>query len=245
MTGGRPALVGLAGLGAGGLVGHGLPAVVAWRQARNRLLPDLAGVGRPGHVALTFDDGPDAASTPHVLAALDELGWRATFFLLGSQVRRHPSLAEEVAAAGHEIGVHGDTHTSHLRRPWTWTTGDVARGAEVVGDVTGTEPRWFRPPYGALSSSSLVAARACRLQTVLWTTWGKDWRADATPARVAATVARTWHPGATVLLHDTDVTSAPGSWRATLGSLHLLAQRWAGAGLEIGTLGDHGIGESG
>ena len=64
-----------------------------------RLTPDLVGLGRQGHVALTFDDGPDPASTPEFLGALDTLGWHATFFMLGEMVRKAPSLAAEVAAA--------------------------------------------------------------------------------------------------------------------------------------------------
>lgn len=137
--------------------------------------------------------------------------------------------------------MHGDTHVSHLRRPWTWTTDDVARGRDLVLAVTGTDPSWFRPPYGALSATSLVASRRAGLRPVLWTSWGRDWRGDATPARVAADVVRTWHPGATVLLHDSDVTSAKDSWQATLGALPLLAARWAAEGLHVGPLREHGL----
>ena len=64
----------------------------------------------------TFDDGPDPQSTPEFLAVLDELGWRATFFMLGDMVRRSPSIAREVAAAGHEVAVHGDLHRNMLWR---------------------------------------------------------------------------------------------------------------------------------
>src|SRR5262245_21517170 len=86
-----------------------LPGMTAIGSVR-RLTPRLAGVGAPWHVALTFDDGPAAASTPAVLRALDALGWRATFFMLAAEVRRAPRLAAEVAAAGHEVGVHGERH---------------------------------------------------------------------------------------------------------------------------------------
>jgi peptidoglycan-N-acetylglucosamine deacetylase len=220
---------------------HVAPAAASWRHARNRLLPGLAGVGRSGHVALTFDDGPDPVATPAFLDILDELGWRGTFFLLGTQVQRDPALARAIVERGHEVGVHGMVHTSHLRRPWTWTTADVRAAVAVVADATGVVPTWFRPPYGALSASSLVAAGRTGTRTVLWTTWGRDWRPDATPASVAATVARTEYPGPTVLLHDSDISSAPGSWRAALGALPLLADRWRTAGWSVGTLGDHEI----
>ena len=109
---GSMALVGLAQV---------LPAASGVRRGRIRWAPSLAGVGAPGHVALTFDDGPDPGSTPAFLDALDELGWRATFFMLGRMAAAHPDLAAEVARRGHEIAVHGYLHSNHLRRGRQWT----------------------------------------------------------------------------------------------------------------------------
>src|SRR5207248_780541 len=99
--------------------------VVAWRSLRCQLWPRLSGVGDPGHVALTFDDGPDPVSTPPILAALERLGWQATFFCLGSQVRRSPGLARQMVIRGHELAVHGYSHRSHLRLPITSAVSDV------------------------------------------------------------------------------------------------------------------------
>ncbi len=236
----RPAVVAAWAVGLGG-VAHVAPGAAAWRRMRCRLLPTLAGVGEPGHVALTFDDGPDPVSTPAFLDELDRLGWKATFFLLGGHVRRERSLAAEVAARGHETAVHGDQHVSHLRRPWPWVADDLRRARDTIEDATGRSSRWVRPPYGALSASSLLAAKATGLRPVLWTTWGRDWRSDATPERVARDVTATWWPGPTVLLHDTDATAAPGSWRASLGALPILAEQWGAAGLRVGPLADHAI----
>lgn len=229
------------GAGAAAFV-HLVPGVVAWRSARCRVLPRLSGVGSPGHVALTFDDGPDPASTPQILDELDRLGWRATFFCLGSQVRRSPGLAQELVARGHEVAVHGDDHRSHLLRSPRSTVEDVLKAKDCIQEVTGTQCRWFRPPYGGVALPSLLAGSRSGLQMVLWTTWGVDWRGDSTGESVAANVERTFHPGATVLLHDSDVTSAPGSWKSALDALPRLAERWGDAGLVVGTLGDHGIG---
>lgn len=229
-----------AGLALGaGVVAHTVPGVVAWRSARCRLLPGLSGVGRHDHVALTFDDGPDPVATPLILDAVEALGWRATFFCLGSQARRSPDLVKEIVGRGHEIGVHGDTHRSHLRRATPAVTRDVTAARALLEDMTGRPVEWFRPPYGAVSASTLVAARCSGLRLVLWTTWGLDWRGDATGATVAANVRRTFVPGATVLLHDSDVTSSPESWKATLDCLPELAAEWRSAGLEVGPLGEH------
>jgi peptidoglycan/xylan/chitin deacetylase (PgdA/CDA1 family) len=239
--GSRPFLAASGAVLAGGVVAHLLPGVVAWRPMRCRLWPRLSGVGDTSHVALTFDDGPDPEATPPLLAALESLGWRATFFCLGTQVRRSPGLTREMVSLGHELAVHGDTHSSHLRRPIGSTVDDVIRARDTIAAIGNTPIRWFRPPYGAVSSGSLVAARRSGLQLVLWTTWGRDWQRRATGPSVAADVRRTFYPGATVLLHDSDITSTPGSWRSTLAALPLLAETWTATGLRVGTLSEHGV----
>jgi peptidoglycan/xylan/chitin deacetylase (PgdA/CDA1 family) len=234
-----------AGFVAGALTGaglvHALPALTAWRQARVRLLPTLSGAGRADHVALTFDDGPDPVATPRLLDLLDALNWKASFFLLGDMVRRDRALAQEVADRGHEIAVHGFRHVSHLRRRPADIRDDVIAARDLIEDATGQPVRWLRPPYGAVSAGSLSAARAAELQLILWTTWGRDWRGAASPATVEADVQRTMEAGATVLLHDSDCTSALGSWRSTLGALPALAERWASEGRHVGPLRDHGL----
>lgn len=225
---------------AGALAVHALPALSNVDAVRRRTLPRLAGVGAPGHVALTFDDGPDPKTTPAFLEALDRLGWRATFFMLGSMVERAPALAAEVAAAGHEVAVHGYEHRSQLFRIGREVADDLARARDAIATRTGQQPVWFRPPYGTLSAGGVLAARRQRLRTVLWTTWGRDWRAEATPDTVVADVARQLGPGATVLLHDSDCTSAPGSWHSALGALPRLAELFAARGLAVGPLREHG-----
>src|SRR5688500_1569952 len=85
---------------------HIAPAAT-WLPVVRRRFPRLAGVGHPAHVALTFDDGPDPESTPRFLDALEELGVRATFFVLGDGVVRHPSVVRETVRRGHELAVHG------------------------------------------------------------------------------------------------------------------------------------------
>jgi hypothetical protein len=74
---------------------------------------------------------------------------------------------------------------------------------------------------------------------VLWSTWGRDWRADATAASVLATVRRDLRGGGTVLLHDTDRNAAPGCWRSALGALPGLVSSCQEAGWTVGRLAEH------
>ncbi|MFR9799269.1 polysaccharide deacetylase family protein [Streptomyces sp. MS06] len=219
---------------------HAAPVVSTFGPLRNRAMPGLSGRGRPDHVALTFDDGPDPRSTPRFLRLLDERGVRATFFLLGDQAVRAPGLVGEIAAAGHEIGVHGWLHRPLLLRGPRATYGDLARARDAVGSLTGRRPVLFRPPYGVMSASAHLAARRLGLTPVLWTCWGEDWRARASPVTVHRTVTADLDGGGTILLHDSDCTSAPGSWRATLGALPAILDTCEERGYAVGRLCDHG-----
>jgi peptidoglycan/xylan/chitin deacetylase (PgdA/CDA1 family) len=89
-----------------------------------------------------------------------------------------------------------------------------------------------------LTASALVTARRLGMTPVLWTAWGRDWTARATPASVLHTIGDRL-AGGTILLHDSDCTSAPGAWHATLGAVRPLVQRAREQSLAVGPLRDH------
>jgi peptidoglycan/xylan/chitin deacetylase (PgdA/CDA1 family) len=172
----------------------------------------------PRGLALTFDDGPHPEGTPAVLEQLEQAGVRATFYLVGEQVERRPSLAAEIAAAGHEIGIHGYRHTLLLRRSPGALRDDLDRAAATIGEATGQSSRSYRPPYGVFSLAGLQLARE-RWEPLLWTRWGRDWEARATPGSIARRATRDLGPRDVVLLHDADTYSVEGSWRQTVAAL--------------------------
>jgi peptidoglycan/xylan/chitin deacetylase (PgdA/CDA1 family) len=206
-----------------------LPSVAATGALRPRLTP------RPGdrrHVALTIDDGPHPDSTPRLLEVLRERELRATFFLLGRAARRWPDLARAVADAGCEIALHGDSHRPHVLRTPAGVARDLRRGRDALAEVTGAEPRWWRPPHGIPTATGLATARALGLRPVLWTADGADWEPDATAAGVAARIRRRLAGGGVVLLHDGARAVAPAA-------LALVADWCAERGWPVGTLGEH------
>ncbi|GAA1017466.1 polysaccharide deacetylase familiy protein [Acrocarpospora pleiomorpha] len=219
---------------------HAGPAAT-WLPSVRRRLPGLSGVGDPGHVALTFDDGPDPRSTPRFLAELRRLGCRATFFVLGTALERHPDLGRAIVAEGHEVAVHGWRHDNALTTRPGRVAAEIGRAAALVESVTGARPVWYRPPYGVLSWETLVAVRRLALRPVLWTAWGKDWTDSATPDSVLATLTPGLRGGATLLLHDCDLSGAGERWRSALGALPRLVDRCHAMGLRVGPLRDHGV----
>ena len=220
------------------LAGLGLGAVAAWTwPAPLCLAPriaELAGIPcrlESAHgVALTFDDGPHPEGTPATLEALAAAGATATFFLVGEQVARWPQVAAEIAAAGHEIALHGYRHQLLLRRRVAALADDLERAHEVIAEATGREPALYRPPYGVFSSGALGLVRRRGWKPLLWSTWGRDWGARETPALIAQRATRNLRAGDVVLLHDADHYSAPDSWRRTVAALPLILEAVAALG---------------
>jgi peptidoglycan/xylan/chitin deacetylase (PgdA/CDA1 family) len=220
---------------------HAAPALTGIAPLRRAVWPALSGKGWPDHVALTFDDGPDPASTPQFLDLLARRKVKATFFLLGQMLIGAPDVARRIVDEGHEVAIHGWTHRNHLRVPPQQVHDELERTAGLIRDVTGTTPTYHRPPYGVMTAGDVAAGRRLALTPVLWTTWGRDWEARATPERVLRTLTPQLRGGGTVLLHDSDCTSAPGSWRNTLGALDGLIDLVEDAGHTMGPLREHGL----
>jgi peptidoglycan/xylan/chitin deacetylase (PgdA/CDA1 family) len=172
-------------------------------------------------VTLTFDDGPHPDGTPAVLEALGE--HRAVFFMVGEQVERYPSLAADVAQAGHGIALHGYRHRNQMRVTPGWLADDLRRGAAAIADATGAEPTLYRPPYGIFTPAGLALSRS--YERLLWSKWGRDWRARTTPEEIARLATRDLSAGDVILLHDADWYSAEGSHRRTAAAIPMILEK--------------------
>jgi peptidoglycan/xylan/chitin deacetylase (PgdA/CDA1 family) len=152
-------------------------------------------------VALTFDDGPDPESTPGVLDVLARHGARATWFVLVDRAEANPKLIRRILAEGHELGLHGADH----RRLTTLNPRElrphIERAARRLGELVGRPPRLFRPPYGAQSLRSYIAARRCGMDVVVWSVDCEDWEQHQ-ELDIATRGVRAAQPGGIVLLHD-------------------------------------------
>ena len=221
----------LGGLATLAMAAYALPALAAaWPPLRRPLgIEDRTASG--GGYALTFDDGPHPQGTPAMLEILAREGARATFFLVGEQVQRDPALAREIVAAGHRVGLHCHRHRNLLRLTPPQVREDIARAQALIEDATGAGTECYRPPYGVLNASALRLARARGWRTLLWSHWGRDWEARATPDSILALCTTGAGAGAVLLLHDADDYAAPGSWRRTAAALPRIIDALAQRGL--------------
>ena len=214
------------------VLGYTLPALAGAVPALRRPLGIEDRTADGGGYALTFDDGPHPQGTPAILEILRRERVRATFFLVGEQVRRDPTLAREVRDAGHQIALHCHRHRNLLRLTPRQVRDDIDTAQAVIEDATGCSPVLYRPPYGVLNLAALALARGRGWRTLLWSHWGRDWEARATPASITALLTTGVGEGAVLLLHDADDYSAPGSWRATAAALPRVLDALAGSGLQ-------------
>ena len=147
-------------------------------------------------IFLTFDDGPDPEATPRVLDILAEHNAKATFFCLGRQVEKYPSIFDRIKKEGHSVGNHTYSHLSG------WTTSnkryfeDIARADELIGS------KLFRPPYGRIRPSQVRVLKK-KYKIIMWDVMSGDYDAKQKPEEIVKRVDRLSRPGSVVVFHDT------------------------------------------
>ena len=158
-------------------------------------------------ISLTFDDGPVPGITDWVLAELEKRGLKATFFMVGDNVRKHPALAQSVLAAGHQLGNHTYHHLSGWKTSTQTYLDDVASCDAILADIVGEMPRFFRPPYGWMSpgqAKGLVPSK----KIVMWNLLSYDFDPDLSSERLIRECTSRTAPGTIVVFHDQQKTKA-------------------------------------
>lgn len=152
-------------------------------------------------VFLTFDDGPDSEWTPRVLDVLAATGTRATFFVIGKQVRAHAELVRRVRAAGHELGNHTWSHRHPLTMGSRRARREVSDGAQVLADTLGEPVKFFRPPHGRTRHCMTEEAAALGEEQILWDVSAVDWGVFGYRAAIKRRLQAV-RAGHIVLMHD-------------------------------------------
>lgn len=155
----------------------------------------------PRAIFLTFDDGPDPIYTPAILDVLSAYQARATFFVLGKAAQEFPQLVQRIVAEGHSIGNHTYSHF----HPWFTSAAiakeEVTKTSDIIENITGFRPRWFRPPYGRLRFVMRKQAALDNMTTVLWNRSIIDWGLLGNVRGIGNRLGRI-QAGDIVLMHD-------------------------------------------
>ena len=189
-----------------GLLAGGLAYASVWPTSQLFGETLIAGED-PDELALTFDDGPNDAATPHLLDVLAKHKVRATFFIMGSFARQRPEIVRRAAAEGHLIGNHTMSHPKLALQPQRRVLQELADCSAVLEDLTGRPVRFFRPPFGSRRPVVLQIARDLGLMPVTWNVTCHDWEPIGTDrvlgymeTGIASNNRR--RRGSNILLHD-------------------------------------------
>jgi peptidoglycan/xylan/chitin deacetylase (PgdA/CDA1 family) len=160
-----------------------------------------SGPGFGHRIALTYDDGPTPGVTDLILKDLAKRNLHATFFMIGRKAAEYKSLAAEVAAAGHELANHTWSHPRLDRLSDAGVHAELQKCQDILAEISGKAPVWFRPPYGAFRKKQGCIPKSKDLGVTYWSVDPRDW-ARPGAARVIHTIDREVFPGAIILLHD-------------------------------------------
>ncbi|MGC4950200.1 polysaccharide deacetylase family protein [Streptomyces sp. DT224] len=172
------------------------PAAPPVRTRPFEQLPDI------GHaMVLSFDDGPDPLHTPHILDTLREHDVRAMFFLCGEMANDNRDLVRRISDEGHTVGNHSWTHPLVTKLSRAGITDELGRTSDVIEEITGAAPLWYRAPYGAWNRDSFEIGAALGMEPMAWTVDTLDWTVPGTDT-IVHRVRQGAGPGVVVLSHD-------------------------------------------
>jgi peptidoglycan/xylan/chitin deacetylase (PgdA/CDA1 family) len=191
------------------------------------------------YIALTFDDGPDPKYTERILDILKANDVSATFFLVGDHVRSYPDLVRRMAADGHEIGNHTDTHRNLFLLPKRQTIAEIDNSAKSIAAVTAQRPRLFRPPRGLYDRALLSLLAERRNTLVLWSISSQDW-AEVSPGGIRRNILSRVQGGDILLFHDSGaIVSAQGGDRDnTINALPKILSQLKARGFRLVTVSE-------
>ena len=177
-------------------------------------------------VALTFDDGPSAATTPELLDALTEKDIPATFFMLGAMARANPNIVKRIAKEHHEIASHTMYHQDLTRISDDSARADINEARSIINDILGHDPAYTRPPYGNIGNAGIASANT---PIILWSVDSEDWRSKNPESIVDITMSEVYD-GAIILMHDI--------YPASIETIPTLADTLREAGYEFATISE-------
>lgn len=151
-------------------------------------------------VAFTYDDGPHYQSTPRLLEVLRQKQVRATMFVTGMHVERHPELVAQMVADGHEIASHGYSHKFLGKESPLVRSEEIDRAEAAISQLA-PKPTLFRPPGGSYNDTITAELKGKGYKNILWSVDPRDWSVPPVE-QVVNTVMKNVKPGSIIIMHD-------------------------------------------
>jgi len=148
------------------------------------------------NIWLTFDDGPHQESTPFILNVLKEEQVKATFFLVGEQMEKHPELLNQIISEGHIVANHSYSHKNGWLSNNSTYFNDIEKCQKLI-----TENKLFRPPYGKISPLQISHLKK-NYKIILWDVLSWDFSLYNTPKKVKESVLKNTVSGSIIVFHN-------------------------------------------
>ena len=157
-------------------------------------------------VALTFDDGPNATRTEEVLDVLDKYNVKATFFVLGTNIKgtARENALKMTAERGHEIANHTYSHPTVTKITADELVAEIDKASDRIFEACGVRPTLVRTPGGKWTSETL---QKVNYPLIHWTVDTRDWEHND-PQKALEYLKKQVYDGAIILMHDRMSTSA-------------------------------------
>lgn len=152
-------------------------------------------------VAITLDGVWGADLTPQLLDLFFEYDITITFFFGGFWLQEYPQVAQEIFLAGHELGNHSMTHPHLTQLSAQEIREELLATQELLLEITGEKPRYFRPPFGDYNNQVLEVAAELGYQTIQWSIDSLDWR-NPGPDFITCRILDQISPGDIILMHN-------------------------------------------
>ncbi|HBD06350.1 MAG TPA: polysaccharide deacetylase [Firmicutes bacterium] len=153
-------------------------------------------------VALTFDDGPSNESTPKVLEILKEKNIKATFFILGENIKKNSEQLKNIVKDGHQIGLHSYTHPNFHQLSAKEIRDELKKNQEEIASYINFKPTIVRPPYGIITNNFLSVATEMNLTIFTWTIDTLDWKSGNNCDCIVSNGLKKLNKGSIILMHD-------------------------------------------
>jgi peptidoglycan-N-acetylglucosamine deacetylase len=184
-------------------------------------------------VAFTFDDGPNPLYTPQVLEIFEAVSGRATFFMIGEHMLKHPELVSRVVEQKHEIGNHTYSHPRLTELSSTESAEEIIRTDEIIKKLTGIKPKAFRPPFIDYNDETVSMVKRLEYKMISAVNFeATDWEMPGVAHIVSKTRSQVRN-GSILLFHD-----GYGDRSQTIEAVRLLATELTSQGYRLLTVNE-------
>ncbi len=183
-----------------------------------RKLPIYCVENNKKQIAISFDAAWGADDTDQLISILEKYNVKATFFVVGGWVDKYPKEVQKLYKAGHRVENHSNSHPYMTKISGEKMISELKLCNQKIKEITGREPKLFRPPYGDYNNSVIEAVQSVNMYTIQWSVDSLDWFQNATPDSIIKNVTTKVTDGSIILMHN-DAEHTPAALPTILKTL--------------------------